>query len=382
MAADISNEAMDTLRARNALPSWFSHTLGWAKKYHRSLTSPQGYTEDDRNIRHFAPIAGLEIRAGDTTIVMSDRVPAFLRGMLDVIDVATFRSENPDDPIKLSWAGIQQAAGRLGQIVGSMRDADIPLFPVPADPWTPGVIAASHFCYLHEFYHIMLQHRSHHSTFEERWANEFQADELAFVHYARSLSSHPELEERLVFFGPVLALYFAELREFATDKGAEEARSSHPPVLSRIAAIRDMVRSASNSGLLKTNPLPLGDFNARLLNGLLLMVSSVDYPIFLPVEESLRTLITDVQGGSLDRLRASTNHVLQWYFLADWQRLTAACHRALGAILTDEPGLFELLQSFLSFIRTDAAEILAKHAVVDFLESRCLFDREFWEAAE
>jgi hypothetical protein len=380
MATDLS-EMMSVLSTRHALPPWFTRALGWAENYHRSLTSAQGFTEEDRAIRQIAPIAGLELGASDTAIVMSDRLPAFLHGVVSVIDVATFRSGLPGDPIRLSWEGLQSAAGRLVQVVGSMRDADIPLFPVPSDPWTPGVIAASHFCYLHEFHHTKLRHKSRNSTPEERWANEFQADQQAFAHYALTLRSHPELEELLAFFGPVLALYFGELRELVADNGTEEARSSHPPILSRVAAIRDMVRTASNGGLLKTNPLPLGDFAARVLSAVLLMVTSVGYPNPSPVERSLRTLIHDVQTGRVDRLRASSNHILQWYFLADWGRLTAACHRALGPILAEEPGSFELLAQFIDFIRTDAPEIIAKYPVVDFLESRCLFERESWEAA-
>jgi hypothetical protein len=326
---DPDTEALRVLDAREAVPPWFRETRGWAEEYHRSLTAAPGYTEADRRIRQDSRIAGLELSATGEAIAMPANIPAFLRGLLDSVNLAVIRTGKADDPVRLSWPGLQEAGRRLAQIVGSIREVNMPMFPVPADPWNPGVIAASHFSYLHEFVHIKLDHRSRRSTPDERWSNEFQADEMAFALYGLSLRSYPELEETFAFLGPVLALYFGEIVEFALDLKPEEVRTTHPPIRSRVMAIRDKVRVAAREGLFKTNPLPMGDFFCRIIDGLLLMVSSVGYPIVSPVEMALRTLVSDVKNGLPDRLRASSNCMLQWYFLADWQRLNLACSRAL-----------------------------------------------------
>lgn len=145
-------------------------------------------------------------------------------------------------------------------------------------------------------------------------------------------------------------------------------------------AIREKVWIATRGGLIKTNPLPLGDFYSSLLDALLLILKSVDYPIVSPIEMSLRTLIADVRGRRPDRLLASANHILQWYFLADWQRLYLSCGRALNVIVAEQPDTFQLLDQFKDYVRHDCVGIQLNHDIVGFLETRCLFDRERLQA--
>jgi hypothetical protein len=230
MSKHSDDEAIQILSKRGAVPPWLSHTRGWAKNYHEALTLGPGWSDFDRSIAQSDPIRGSGPEATETTITMPASVPVFMRGMIEAIDAAVEYSDAPDQPISLSWQGIQQAAMRIAQLIGSIRDANMPMFPVMADPWNPGVIAAAHFCYLHELSHIKLEHRSHGATPNERWSNEFKADEMAFSAYALTLRSHPDLQARLAFFGPVLALYFGELVGFAYTGTLDRLTDAHPPI--------------------------------------------------------------------------------------------------------------------------------------------------------
>ena len=372
-------EALRILGRRGAVPPWFESSYNWAGNFHRELTSGSGWPEMARTISQIAPAQGLGPFVTQDRIRIPANVPAFLRGLLDVVDVAVAKLPSQDSPLQVTWPGLQQAVGRLAQIVGSIRDANMPMFPVPRDPWTPGVIAASHFCYLHELAHTKLYQAVVPMTAEQRWANEFQADEIAFATYALTLRSHPELQGALVYLAPVLALYMAEVMQLATNTQSPAVSDSHPPTRSRLLAIRDLARVASREGMLGANPLPIGDFYSRIIDALLVIVGACDFEIVSPIELSLRTLIADIDRGIPSRLQASVNHLLRWYFLADWTRLSNACHQALGRLLSEQPGVFDILSRFIDYAQIDCADILSKHDFIGFLQSRCLFDRDCWE---
>jgi len=382
-AGDPAEVRLRMLQERGALPAWFEHTRGWAEKFHSEWTS-EGWDPNDSMAKVFSPVWGLGPAAGggpnSPTIIMPANVPVFIRAVFDSLDTAISRSGDENAPLRLSWEGIQAALDRLSQIIGSIRDTGIPMFAGHADPWNSVTIAAAHFCYMHELAHITFQNQNWFQLDEERWVNEFRADELGLVGLVLSYRSHPELLETLALSGPVLSLYFAEIERIAAGN-LDQGTSTHPPVRSRIFALREKICIATREGLINGNPLPMADFYAKSLGAFVTILESDNYPIISPVEIFLKNLVRDIRRGNEDRLHAQCNLLLRWFVLGDHQKVFDACHRSLGAIHDDQHDLFDLLQKFVAFAQIYCDSLPGGCDFIEFLNKICLFDREAWESA-
>lgn len=330
------------LKQRNALPKWWSLFTenpngDWVANFHRAFT--QG------SPRHIQEVAAGSIQASLSpqanvsgeggTIAFPIGTVVLLHELLEIVfgNLIPPTSRDPAACMLISREGRTQSIQQLQAMIGRLRATNAPNCSSEIAEWTPGVIAAVHFMYVHELSHVSNFHRAASTT---SFHDEFEADALAYLWMLQTYRSYPDSQQVFSLVGPFLAIALEAVKEAAFS--VDEWDRTHPQPADRVRFLRDRAHVTEDAGLVPPGTVAAGDAFWSMFSDLMLQPTASMLPSSDPV---VRLLSGDMNDACV------VTSVIQWCAFGSVRKVGESLSRE-SRITTANPVDHRVIQRLLA----------------------------------